>query len=320
MLNSVSRTKPSKLTVVGAAGGIGSATAFQVGLSGLFDEIVLLDTKENVLATHAIDLRECFVGETRTRVKEGDWEDASGSQVTIMCAARSGAQVESRNEYLLANLELIRQTAKKLNEHSPDSFLLVATAPLDVYVMIYAEELGWPRHKVMGFCRNDTHRFRWFLGEALGVDPNRTMGYVIGEHGEAQVPVWSSVSVDGVPCRLTGGQRAEADRLVKEWYVTWQELDAKRTTTWSSAVGMLRTLQGLRGDPAGGPLMGSVVLDGEFGLSGVAMGMRLRPGADGLSWDSVVELPLDPAEKDALDAAASKIQGLRREADAAAGK
>jgi malate dehydrogenase len=305
---------PSKLTVIGAAGGIGSSTAFHVGLSGLYDEIVLIDTNENVLATHEIDLRECFVGETRTRVKEGDWEDVAGSEVVVMCAARSGAQVESRNEYLLANLELIRQTANKLNEHAPDCFLIVATAPLDVYVMIYAEELGRPRHKVMGYCRNDTHRFRWFLGQAIGVDPNRAMGFVIGEHGEDQVPVWSAVTVDGAPYVLKESEREEADRLVRDWYTNWQELNAKRTTTWSSAVGMYRTLQALQGDPRGGPLMGSVVLEGEYGLSGVAVGVPLRPGPDGCSWERVVELPLKEGERAALAKAADKIKGLYREA------
>jgi malate/lactate dehydrogenase len=303
----------SKLTIVGGAGGLGSTMAFHIGLSGIFDEIVLIDPARNVLATHQIDLRECFVGESPTRVTAGGWMDAFDSDAVVMCAARTGVQVESRNDYLLANLDLIRDTAAKLNRYTPESLLVVATAPLDVYVMIYCEETGWPRNKVFGYSYNDSHRFRWVLGTVLGVDPARTRGIVLGEHGEAQVPVWSSVTVDGEPVSLKDHEQRKAALLLGDWYQSWQSFDSGRTTTWSSATGMLRTLRAVRGlDP--GPVMGSVVLEGEYGLSGVALGVPLKPGADGASWEEVIELPLKTEERDALKEAAVKVQALYKEA------
>jgi malate/lactate dehydrogenase len=305
-----------KLAIVGAAGGLGSSMTFLLGLKGLFKEIVLLDPKANVLATHEIDLRECFVGESATSVKAGSWEDAKGADVVIMCAALTGAKVGSRNEYLLANLKLIRDTASMLNANAPESLLIVATAPLDVYVMIYCEELGRPRHRVMGYSYNDSHRFRWILGKAVGVDPGRVKAIIIGEHGEAQVPVWSSVTVDGEAYRLKDPELATASRLLAEWYPHWQSLNSGRTTTWSSTVGMLRTVEALRGGP--GPLMGSVVLEGEYGIEGVALGVPLTPGGDGVSWGGVIETPLDDGERFAVHAAAEKIRELHAEAKAAA--
>ncbi|MDR2612216.1 MAG: hypothetical protein LBG06_05095 [Deltaproteobacteria bacterium] len=301
--------KPSKLTIIGGAGGLGSAIAFHVGLSGLFDEIVLIDPARNVLATHEIDLRECFVGETSTRVRSGLWADSSGSDVVLMCTSRTGAQVESRNDYLHANLALVLEAAENLNRHAADSFLVVATVPLDVFVMLFADRLGWPRHRILGYTYNDSHRFRWILGKALGLDPARVRGVVLGEHGEGQVPVFSSVTVDGEPRVLESSERDEAASLLGLWYPCWQQHNAGRTTTWSSAVGMCRTLQALRG---GGPepLMGSVVLEGEYGHSGVALGVPLKPAADGASWAEVVELPLEQEERAAFDQAARDVRAL----------
>ncbi|MDR3155184.1 MAG: hypothetical protein LBW85_13185 [Deltaproteobacteria bacterium] len=308
--------KPAKLTIVGGAGGLGSTMAFFIGMSGIFDEIVLLDPAEKLLATHETDLRECLVGESPTAVRAGTWIDAFASDVVVMCAARTGAQVESRNDYLLANLALIRDTAARINKYTPDSLLIVATAPLDVYVMIYAEELLWPRHKIFGYSYNDSHRFRWMLGQVLGIDPARTSGYVLGEHGENQVPVYSSVQVDGKPYRLKKEELRKATLMLGDWYPAWQALNAGRTTTWSSAVGMLRTIQALRGDGPG-PVMGSAILEGEYGLEKVALGVPLKPAADGRSWESVIEIPLDLEERDALKEAAVKVQGLYDEAKAA---
>jgi malate/lactate dehydrogenase len=297
----------SKLAVVGAAGGVGSALAFHAGLSGMFRELVLLDARDNVLATHEIDLRECFVGETDTEVRAGGWPDLAGSDVVVMAAARTGAQVGSRSEYLMANLELVREAAGNVLNYAPGSFLIITTAPTDVYVMV-ARDMGLERHRVMGYSYNDTHRLRWIAGRAMGVAPKRVGCAVLGEHGEAQVPVFSGVTVDGMPRRLSPVELAGARRILAEWYPYWQSKNAGRTTAWSTATGMLRTLAALAGGP--GPLMGSVNLEGEYGLDGVALGMALTPGKDSRSWGGDIELPLDQGEREGLAAAAVKVREL----------
>ncbi|MDR2352285.1 MAG: hypothetical protein LBF22_03835 [Deltaproteobacteria bacterium] len=303
--------KNSKCTIVGGAGGLGSTMAFYIGLKNMFDTIVLLDKKENVLATHHIDLRECFIGETATQIKTGSWKEAEGSDVVIMTAASTGHQVASRNEYLSANLGLIKDTAKNIREYAPDSIVVVATAPTDVYVMIFLEELGFERNRVVGYSHNDSQRFRWALGQVLNTDPVRLEGLVVGEHGESQVPLFSTARLDGKVLALTHEDKAKVKKILDDWYPSWQAKDAGRTTTWSTAVGMWRTLLGLTGGIFKGPLTGSVLATGEYGIHNVAVGLPLAPGPRGFT--SVVELPLEESELEALRASAVKVKELHEE-------
>jgi malate/lactate dehydrogenase len=296
-----------KITIVGGAGGLGSTMAFYIGLAGISREILLIDPQTNVLNTHEIDLRECFVGESLTHIKKGDWKDAKGTDVVIMSASKSGRQVKSRNDYLKANLGLVRGAAKNIKNHAPDAFLISATAPVDAYVMIFLDELKCERNKVCGFCINDSQRFRYALGEALNIEPSRTFGIILGEHGETQVPLFSNVKVDGITKELSLEEKKAAKSYVDNWYPMWQSQDSGRTTTWSSAVGMLNNLKSLGGLKSHMPFMGSVLLDGEYGLKGVALGMPLAAGA-GRRWDSIIELPISPEEEKALKASAKVVK------------
>jgi malate/lactate dehydrogenase len=250
------------------------------------------------LNTHEIDLRECFVSETPTKIHKGEWADAKGSDFIIMSAAKTGAQVQSRNDYLFANLDMIRDTAKNIKNYAPEALLVSITAPVDAFVMVFLDELKCDRHKVMGFCINDSQRFKWALGQALDIDPQRTFGLVLGEHGESQVPVFSSVTVDNVSYKLKPPELEVAEKYLRNWYPVWQSQNSKRTTTWSSATGMLHTIYNLAGLPSPMPLMGSVLLEGEYGLHGVALGVPLNPGDK--KWESVKEIPLTPEEKKEL--------------------
>ncbi|MDR2460137.1 MAG: hypothetical protein LBE38_05075 [Deltaproteobacteria bacterium] len=295
----------SKIAIVGGAGGLGSAMAFHVGLSKIAREIIIIDPQTNVLTTQEIDMRECFVGQTPTKIRAGEFKEASGADAVLMAASRSGAQVKSRTEYLFANLELVRHTSQNIKNFCPDATIIVATAPVDTYVMIFLDELGVSRHKVLGFCINDSQRFRWALGKALNIDPARCRGLILGEHGETQVPLFSLVEVDGKPYKLSDKEIEDSAEYVADWYTFWQSQNAGRTTTWSSAVGMLRTLKGLCGITATMPLMGSVLLEGEYGIKDVALGVPLK-GKD-QAWETVQELAITDAEKEKLVASGKSV-------------
>jgi malate/lactate dehydrogenase len=297
-----------KMTIVGGAGGLGASIAFYVGLSGIVKEIVLLDKNQGALATQEIDLRECFVGESPTKIRKGEWEDAEGSDLVFMAAAKTGEQVKSRNDYLFANLSLVRDTAALIKKHAPDAFLISVTAPVDAFVMVFQEELGFDRRKIMGFCINDTQRFKWGIGQALKIDPARTYGIVLGEHGESQAPIYSTVQVDDAPYELSKEEKEAAGKFLAEWYSYWQSQNSGRTTTWSSATGTLSTLKNLAGLKTHAPFMGSVMLEGEYGIKGVALGVPLKAGKG--RWESIVELPLAPSEEENLQASARKVKEI----------
>ena len=296
------------LAIIGAAGGLGSAMAFHLGLKGFFEEIRLLDVKANMVQSHLIDLTECFCEESPTRISTGGWEALSGCDLVIMAASIAGYRVSSRSDYLTANLPLVRETAARLKEYAPGAAVICATAPVDAFVMTLLEETGFDRHRLMGFCRNDSQRFRWALSEVLGLRGPRIGGLVVGEHGESQVPLFSTVTVDGEPYRPGQEQKQAVIDILRGWYPKWQALDSGRTTTWTSATSMGRVVESmLKADPSE-VCMGTACLNGEYGLEGVALGLPLEVRPEG--WHKVVELPLSEDERKGLKASAEAVKSL----------
>ena len=353
-----------KLGIVGGAGGLGSTMAFYLGLQDLFEEIALTDVKANVLGTHLIDLTECFSEETATRVVGGGWEVLSGCDLVIMAASITGAKVQSRNEYLAANIKLVRETAARLKEFCPKATVITATAPVDVFNMVFQAETNWDRQRFLGFNRNDSQRFRWAVSEVLKIDGRRVGGLVLGEHGETQVPIFSTVTIDGRPAELAASRRLAVEKILKEWYGHWQSLDSGRTTTWTSATSISHMIKimlaGAEGPKApclpryprdeadsgrgidrlppidprrrsappgfyGGsdwlpeegrpdrpaadcPTVASVIVDGEYGLHDVSLGLPVQVGPEG--WQRVLEISLTDREREALAASAQRIREL----------
>ena len=323
----------TKLGIVGAAGSMGSTMAFVIGLEGLFDEMALTDAKKNVLESHAIDLADCLGAASPVKVAGGDWDVLAGCDAVIMTASVTNRQVSSRSEYLASNLQLVKAVAGRVAKLCPEAVLINATSPVDVLVMFLQNELGWDRHRILGFSGNDSLRFRGAVGRVLDLDPRRVEGLVIGENGETQVPVFSSLKLDGEPLSLTRSQETAVEKILADWYPRWQALDSGRSTAWTSSLSMLKTLEALmseggraakasdgdlfgakarRGLSLGPPaaLTGSVQVAGEYGLSDVALGLPLTAGGNG--WGSIVEIDLSKAEKERLRQSALMIQSQYR--------
>jgi malate dehydrogenase len=305
----------TKLGIVGAAGSVGSAMAFVLGLAGLFDELALTDAKKNLLESQAIDLADCLGAASDVTVVGGDFEALAGSDVVIMTASVTTRQVSSRSEYLAANLQLAKTMASRLAKVCPEAFLINATSPVDVLVMVLREALGWDRHRIMGFSANDSLLFRRAAAKVLGVSPTRVGGIVIGEYGETQVPLFSTLTLDGEKVSLSRSQETAVEKSLSDWYPRWQALDSGRSSAWTSSLSMLRTMEALLGKKAKGPsdlinrpfaLTGSVLVEGEYGLSGVSLGLPLTPGQGG--WGSIIELDLLQSERARLKQSALMIK------------
>jgi malate dehydrogenase len=150
---------------------------------------------------------------------------------------------------------------------------------------------------VVGYSLNDTLRLRTSIAASLGVSVARVEAWVLGEHGDGAVPIFSRVRVDGEPVTLSSTQRDAALDFVGGWYRRHVALDSGRSSTWTSGAGVARMVAALAaGD--GEPWVGSVFLEGEYGLNGVALGVPLTLGPRGV--ERVLEWDLAPAELAAL--------------------
>ena len=296
---------------------MGSSAAFRIATLDIASEIVLIDARPNLARSHVMDLEQAVAEISGSRIVGGDWADLAGCDIVVLSASLPERNVASRDEYLAGNLQIVRKAAEHLAA-CPEAVVVVATNPVDVFTYLLGDLAGGAPSRFVGYSYNDTLRFRWALARTLRVAMADVTALVLGEHGDLQVPLFELVSVKGVPVGLNEQQRREVETATRTWFSTYQGLNAGRTSGWTSAMGIARMVAAIAGSagyaggaaPAsgGGPLPCSAILHGEYGLSGVSLGVPVVLGPGGVR--QIVELPLTPIERSQLHAAADKVRGL----------
>lgn len=296
-----------RLGIIGGAGLLGSTMAFQIAMKGLVDEIVLIDIKENHVKSHVMDMDQSMSELTNTKIIAGEWESLAKCDVIIMTASRPHVKVQSRNEFLKANLDIVINAAEKIKKYCTDAVVINATAPVDVYNYIFYKIIGFDRKKFIGFNRNDSLRLRWAVGKVFDVNPKDVFAIVIGEHGETQVPLYNMIEIKGKKVTLSAKEINEIDFMIKNWFNEFNALDVGRTTGWTSSTSMGELLSSIiaEGDM---PTCGSAILEDEYGVSGLSIGVPLKTNKHG--WKEIIELDLTKEERDAFEHSAKTIKSL----------
>lgn len=298
----------SRVTVVGA-GKYGSTTVQRLAEAGVCDEIVMTDIVEGLPQGLALDMNQARPLERyRTRVVgTNDYADTAGSDVVVITAGLPRKPGMSRMDLLEVNAGIVGDVTRAIAAGSPDAVLIVVTNPLDQMTTLAAEVSGFPRSRVMGQAGNlDTARFIHFIAEATGADVLEVEALTLGSHGETMVPVPSQCFVAGKP--LTEVLEAAAiDALVERTRDGGAEIVALLKTgsayyaPSSAAAKMVKAVLGDTGEQM--PVCAWT--EGQYGISGVYLGVPARLGAEGVK--EIVELPLAPDELAALRAAAGAV-------------
>ncbi len=189
-----------KVTIVGGAGRVGSNAAYALQLGGVCSELVLVDVNAPLAQGEALDLTHGRAGAGGPRIRAGDYPDTAGSDIVIVTAGLRRRPEESRLQLIERNAALFRDivTNVRLANPSPDTLLLVVTNPGDVLTYLSVAELGWPQDRTLGLGTVlDTQRFLSLLGERMGVDPSELHGFILGEHGDSMVPIYTSLCYRG---------------------------------------------------------------------------------------------------------------------------
>ena len=307
-----------KVTIVGGAGVVGASTAFRLAQDGQVSEIVLMDVARNVAEAHALDIEQAVVHRAGTRVRAGEIEDAQDSDVIVMTAGVPHRfSAASRSEFLRENTPLVMGLVETLLAGSRNTVWIMATVPVDCLVYLMHQRYSISRQKVIGLNRNDTCRFRWALARTLAVPSTAIEAYVVGEHGESQVPVFSQVRVEGQKVMLKPEQIQAVQAEISGFFTHWMRLKPGRTAGWTSAESIGDIVAGMMIDN-GRIISCSTPLAGEYGFSEVSLGVPVKLGPKGVQ--NIIELPLDAQEKDALAASAAIVQNQIREAQALLGE
>ena len=293
-----------KITVIGAAGWVGMSAAFQIAATRLADEMVLIDVRENLVEHHAMDLSTA-VSALDVKVKAGGYEDTVGTDVVVNAGGLHGDITADRTEMLINNTRLVRDTALQLRRYCPEAVVITAVNPVDA--LNYAIWLtgGFERRQLVGYSLNDTLRFREFAARAKGVEVSRVEALAIGEHGFTQVPLFSSVRIDGQPVSFSEEEKQGIRDAYRAFFERLEGLKAGRTTGWTCAIGLAALTRAVVND-TGEILAGSAILEGEYGQQGISMGVPIRLGKTGIQ--EILEWDLAPDEQAAFERSAEQLK------------
>jgi len=294
-----------KVSIIGAAGTVGSCTAFAIATQGLTDELVMIDLNRNLLTSHVMDIGTAAALTHNIVVRSGNDEDLAGSDVVIMAASAPYRLITSRMELLGDNLPIIQDTAKKIERFCPDAVVMTATNPVDPlnYAMYLCS--GLDRKRLIGYPFNDSVRFCMMVARALGVKSTQVDGIAVGEHGENQVLLFSSVRVDGQSVTVSEHFKQNIRQEIPNILRSYESLGTGRTAGWTSAVGLATMVSATTRD-TGQVFPCSVVLTGEYGYHGLSMGVPVILGRGGVQQILEWELALD--EQEELERAANILK------------
>ncbi len=311
-----------KVSVVGA-GFYGSTTAQRLAEYDLFDEVVLTDIIEGKPEGIALDMNQSrpiegfetkVTGQTTGRAGEG-YEMIAGSGIVVITAGLPRKPGMSRMDLIEVNAKIVRNVVENVTKHAPEAVLIVVSNPLDEMTALAAKVSCFPAHRVLGQAGMlDTARFSYFVAERLGVPVSSVRTLTLGSHGDTMVPVPSACSVDGKP--LTSLLAAdEIDALVDRTRGGGAEIVALLKTGsayYAPSAAAARMARAVAED-SGAVLPVCAWVNGQYGISGVYLGVEAEIGASGVR--SVVERDLSEQELAALRKAAEAVR--EKQADVA---
>jgi malate dehydrogenase len=293
-----------KVALFGGAGGVGSSAAFNLLLAPGDHEVVIVDSRREMVVSHVMDFQQVLEQGGSGSVRAGDLDDLRDSDVVVICASMAEGPSDSRMLFLERNAAIVRSAGAALGADWPGVALMV-TNPVDPLVTLLHHLTGLDRRRVIGYTLNDTLRLRTGIALALGLDPGRVDAWVVGEHGDSSVPVFTRVLVDGEPIALSADQQASAAEFTRGWFAKHKALDSGRSSTWTSGLGTARMVQAIT-NGGGQRFPASVVLEGEYGIEGVSVTVPVTIGQGGV--EEVHEWELSSAEHEALRGAAEGVR------------
>jgi L-lactate dehydrogenase len=277
-----------KVGIVGC-GFVGSSSAYAMALMGAAGEIVLVDLNPKLARAQAEDILHATHFAYPVRVAAGDYADLTGAGVVILSCGVGQRPGESRLALLERNVAVFRQVVPQLRTHAPEALLLVVSNPVDILTQVVSRISGLPPAKVIGSGTIlDTARFRSLLGEHLGVTPVSVHGYVLGEHGDSEVVIWSGARVGGVSIEdyardagiaWTAEDQAAIDDGVRR--AAYRIIEGKGATYYGIGAGIAQIVRAI-GDDEHRVLTVSGVTTGASGFGGVCLSLPRVVGSRGI--------------------------------------
>ena len=315
----IERRSTSKVGLIGT-GMVGASFAYALMQHGVANELVLIDADARRAEGEMMDLNHGLPFVRPMRIIAGDYADLVEADVIVICAGVGQRPGQTRLELLQTNAGIFRDILPKIMAVNQEATLVVASNPVDLLTHIAAQILGLDRCCVFGSGTTlDTARLRYMLGMHYGVDPRSIHAYIVGEHGDSELALWSLANIAGV--RLAdfvggNGQRYDQtaiDRIFEQTRnAAYEIIQRKRATYYAIGLGLLAIVEAVLRDQHTVMTVCSP-LSGQYGVSDISISMPTIVGRRGV--EEVLNLPLSEAELSAFQNSAQTLKARLAELD-----
>lgn len=302
----------AKVSVIGV-GDVGATAAYTLQISGLATEIVLIDVDQARAQGQAMDMNHGLFFTPPVTIRAGDYADSSGSRLIIITAGARQKPGETRLELTRRNAAICRSILQGLEPHIGDAHILIITNPVDILTYVALKVSGLPARRVFGSGTVlDSARFRYELSRRCEVDARNVHAYVVGEHGDSEVFLWSQVHIAGTPldafCRgcehsCAPPDRGDVERAVRE--SAYHVIEKKGFTNYAVSLAVLRIAGALLRNERS-VLTVSTLLSGEYRLNDVCLSVPCLLGSRGV--ERIIATDLSEAERAGLVASAAALR------------
>lgn len=308
-----------KCAIIGC-GFVGTTCAFSLLQSGLFSEMVLIDYDHDKAVGEAMDLNHGLPFAAPMKVYAGDYSDLFDCYLIIIAAGGGQKPNQTRIDLVRQNAEIMKSIIPQITAHNTEAVLLIVSNPVDILTYVAMKTSGFPSNRVIGSGTVlDTARLKYLLGKHLGVDSRSVHAFIIGEHGDSELPVWSSANVSGIDldgfCDSVSRNCSmhELDDIYAEVKNSaYQIIEKKGATYYAIAMAVAKIAECIvKNQHSVMPV--TCLVDNHYGISDVCMGIPAIVGSGGV--EKVLDIPLNKNEQASLERSAALLKEVIAQLD-----
>ena len=309
----------SKAVIIGC-GFVGSASAFSLMESGLFRELVLIDADKKRAEGEAMDISHGIPFSKPMKIYAGDYDSIKDAGIIIITAGANQQPGETRLDLVKKNINIFKSIIPDIKKRDFNGILLIVANPVDILTYVAVKLSGLPESHVIGSGTVlDTARLKYEIGKHLDVDARSVHAFIMGEHGDSEIAVWSSANVSGIPlnnfCEMRGhyDHKNATEKIASDVKNSAYEIiSMKKATNYGIAMSVKRICEVIMRDEKS-ILPVSHMIHGIYGIDGVSLSMPAIVGSEGVESDIPLNLDGEEALKlkesaDALKKIVEKIE------------
>lgn len=297
----------NKVTIIGA-GMVGSTTAFSLLSANTIEEIAIIDVNQKLAESQVMDLQHSVPFFGYTKIHAGSYNDIKDSRIVIITCGASQKPGETRIDLIKKNSTIISEIMPQVFKQNPEVIVVMVTNPVDILTYISIKMFPNKKNQIIGSGTIlDSARFRFLLGRHLDVDPKSIHAYIVGEHGDSEVPLWSTASIGNAPIdkfkKLSNTEKEKIFLSAKN--AAYAIIEGKQSTYYAIAAGVTQLVKTILFDQKT-VLSVSHLIEGEYGIKDVCLSLPVVIGRNGIV--SKMPLTISSAEKKKLQSSANQLK------------